>query len=162
MSGHLIRLYHLTVALPKEKVIVELGVRGGESTTALLAAVNDSGGHLYSVDVVNCSHVYHGEPNWSFFFGNDMVILKTWNQKIDHLFIDTSHTFEHTLAELRGWSSWLQPWGIITLHDTIFCPGVAKAVQQFLAENPSYAFKNYLECYGLGLLSFKNNKIGAK
>lgn len=35
----------------KRKVILELGVRGGISTSALLAGVEKSGGHLWSVDV---------------------------------------------------------------------------------------------------------------
>lgn len=157
ISKHLIRLYELTIALPKNKIVVELGIRGGESTTALLAAVNDSGGKLYSIDIQNCN-IYPKEVNWKFIRGDDMEVVKTWNLKIDHLFIDTSHTYEHTLAELRSWGSLVQPWGIITLHDTDHtntCPGVLKAIEQFLIENPEYNFKNDPECYGLGLLQRK-------
>lgn len=155
MSGHLLRLYKLTVDLPvRDKVIAELGIRGGESTTALLAAVNDSGGHLFSVDIKDCSQVYKGEPNWTFILGDDMEVAKKWNRPIDHLFIDTTHTFEHTLAELREWGRWVKTYGIITLHDT-HAPnylGVMKAIKWYLADNPSFMFKDYPECFGLGVV----------
>lgn len=154
ISGHLIHLYELTIALPKNKIIVELGTREGESTTALLAAVNDSGGKLYSIDIQNCN-IYPHEINWKFIQGNDMEIVKTWNLKIDHLFIDTSHTYEHTLAELRSWGSFVEHLGIITLHDTDSIE-ITDAIKQFLVENSEYSFKNYSECHGLGLLYHGN------
>jgi hypothetical protein len=47
---HLEYLY-LTVVDSKAQVVVELGVRSGNSTAALLAAVERTGGHLYSIDV---------------------------------------------------------------------------------------------------------------
>lgn len=158
ISEHLVHLYELTIALPENKIVVELGTRGGESTTALLAAVNDSGGKLYSIDIQNCN-IYPHEANWKFIQGDDMEIVKTWNLKIDHLFIDTLHTYEHTLAELRSWGKFVQPWGIITLHDTNHThsyPGVTDAIKQFLVEHPEYSFKNRQECHGLGLLHHNN------
>lgn len=152
---HLTRLYRLTADLPvRDKVVVELGVRHGESTTALIAAVNDSGGHLYSADIVDCSGVHRGEPNWTFILGDDMDIVKEWNRLIDHLFIDSGHTYEHTLAELREWGQWVKPGGIITLHDTNMpiYPGVPRAIEKYLEEHPSYGYIEHPECLGLGVI----------
>lgn len=161
IQGHLLRLYDLTIKLPHEKVVVELGVRWGDSTTALLAAVNDSGGHLYSVDLLLPSGgatVYlNTEPSWTFILGDDMSVVRSWNKSIDHLFIDTSHRFEHTLSELREWGKWVKVEGIITLHDLCNADGtdseVIFAIKKFMEENPKkYAFTAFPNSYGLGLL----------
>lgn len=156
IKDHLLRLYDLTVKLPKEKVVVELGVRWGNSTTAFLAAVNDSGGHLYSVDVLSPSggaNVYlETEPNWTFFLGDDMDIVKNWSKPIDHLFIDTTHVFEHTLSELREWGKWLKPEGIVTLHD-VSNTEVMSAINKFMEDTPDkYDITIFPGSYGLGLL----------
>lgn len=155
---HLTRLYKLTIDLHvPDKVVVELGVRRGESTIALLAAVNDSGGHFFSIDIEDCVLVREclkGEPNWTFIKEDDINLIKKWTKPIDHLFIDTSHTYEHTLAELREWGKWVKDHGIISLHDTTApnYPGVMKAIKKYLGENPTFEFTNYPECFGLGII----------
>lgn len=160
IMAHLVRLYNFTVQLPvKEKVVVELGVRWGTSTVAFLGAVNDSGGHLYSVDIDACygtQQLFKGEPNWTFIHGNDMDVVKRWNKPIDHLFIDTIHTFDHTLMELREWGGWVKQGGIITLHD-VYEDGVKSevwdAIEHYIEENPGkYDFKVFEKSHGLGLL----------
>ena len=162
IMNHLVRLYELTVQIPiREKVVVELGVSGGNSTVALLAAVNDSGGHLYSVDIL-ASHVtrkrHRGESNWTFILGDDMEVVKGWNKPIDHLFIDTSHTFDHTLNELREWGKWVKLGGIMTLHDIYLQVSSGKsdvwyAIEQYMKENPEkYDFKAFDKSHGLGVL----------
>jgi len=158
INEHLHHLYKLTANIPlKEKVVVELGVRRGESTTALLAAVNDTSGRLISVDIAECKETRRrlkGESNWSFVHGNDMDLIKQWDKPIDHLFIDTSHNYKHTLAELREWGKWVKENGIISLHDTIApnYPMVMKAIKKYLEENPKFEFTNYPECFGLGVI----------
>jgi len=86
IADQLIRLYELTANIPhKDKVVVELGTRRGNSTRALLAAVNDSGGHLYSVDIGKCWRAVsalHEEPNWTFTRGDDLEVVKQWNLPI--------------------------------------------------------------------------------
>jgi len=164
IQAHLVRLYYFTVQIPvKEKVVVELGVRWGTSTVAFIAAVNDSGGHLYSIDIDDCPGVrklYEGKSNWTFIKGDDMAIVKGWKEPIDHLFIDTSHTFDHTLNELREWGKWVKSGGIITLHDLYALDSekgeVWDAIEQYMKENPEkYDFKAFEGSYGLGLLRRK-------
>lgn len=165
ISLHLIRLYELTADIHSpDKVVVELGVRSGESTTALLAAVNDTGGRLISVDITECRQTRRrlkGEPNWVFFHGDDMELIKKWRKTIDHLFIDTSHTFDHTLVELREWGRWVKDYGIISLHDTNApnYPGVMRAVEKYLEENPNFTFTNYPESFGLGVIKKLPNSV---
>jgi len=157
IQGHLLRLYDLTVKLPSEKVVVELGVRAGNSTTALLAAVNDTGGKLYSVDLstpceLPASVYLETEPNWIFILGHDMDVVKTWKKPIDHLFIDTTHKFEHTLSELKEWGKWVKPEGIITLHDATNNE-VVQAINQFIEINDDkYDLTIFPNSYGLALL----------
>jgi len=161
ITAHVVRLYDFTVQIPdREKVVVELGVRNGNSTVALLAAVNDSGGHLYSVDIRHCRGVeeaYREESNFTFILGDDMKVVKGWNKPINHLFIDTSHTFDHTLRELREWGKWVKLGGIITLHDIYGLGGekseVWDAIEQHMKDNPGkYDYKAFEKSYGLGLL----------
>jgi predicted O-methyltransferase YrrM len=158
IADQLIRLYELTASIScKNKVVVELGTRRGNSTRALLAAVNDSGGHLYSVDIGKCGHALSAlgrESNWTFTRGDDLEVIKQWNLPIDHLFIDTSHTYEHTLAELREWGGWVKAHGIISLHDIHYrkTPGVMEAIRKYLSENPSFEFTEYSGSNGLGVI----------
>ena len=158
IADQLIRLYELTVSITcKDKVVVELGTRKGNSTRALLAAVNDSGGHLYSVDIDACPHAvkaFRGQHNWTFTRINDLKLVKLWSRPIDHLFIDTSHTFDQTLAELREWGEWVKTDGVISLHD-IYAPkypDVFKAVKKYLSENPSFQFTEHSGSNGLGVI----------
>lgn len=162
MTEHLLTLYDITASvISPDKIIVELGVGRGESTAALLAAVNDTGGHLYGIDIRDCGGIFDNEPNWTFIRGDDLEIVKEWNRPIDHLFIDTSHRFEQTIAELRAWSPWIadreygvfKP-GIISLHD-IHLPGVKRAVETFLEENPKkYNLTVYPGRFSLGTLVY--------
>jgi cephalosporin hydroxylase len=55
-----------------------------------------------------------------------------WNEDIEHLFIGTSHTYEHTTAELRRFEPYTQSGGIVTLHDAVSCSGVGLATSEFL------------------------------
>lgn len=164
IQAHMMRLFDLTVKLPREKVVVELGVRSGNSTTSLLAAVNDSGGHVYSIDLLPprepVATYAVAEPNWTFIMGNDMDIVRTWDKPIDHLFIDTTHMFEQTLSELRAWGKYVRVGGIITLHD-LYGEGtfggqlteVMQAINKYMEENPQrFVFTAFPDSYGLGLL----------
>jgi hypothetical protein len=81
-----------------------------------------------------------------------MDVVKTWNKSIDHLFIDTTHRFEHTLSELREWGKWVKPEGIITLHD-VSNNEVMLAINKFMEDTPDkYDLTIFPDSYGLGLL----------
>lgn len=150
-----------TVIEQNAQAVVELGVRSGNSTAALLAAVERTGGHLWSVDI--------GLPQWPTEFyqsehstlivGDDMAVAGELPDQIDVLFIDTSHHYEHTLAELRLYGPRATT---ILLHDTELehpyrAPAtdpafpVKCAVEVWCAE-AGRPWRNLTNCYGLGII----------
>jgi len=150
------------------KTILELGVHKGISTMIFLIACHQTNGHLYSVDIFECASTREVvktlrlEKFWTFTVIDDIEYAKTWKMPIDVLFIDTSHLYEQTLAELKLYSPFLTEKGTILLHDTIGSPGVTQAAQKFIQENSEWALKELLpnSIYGLGELKKKGRILG--
>lgn len=104
-------------------VAVEFGVRAGNSTVALLTAVEAVQGSLWSVDVsMPGGHAADllGHPRWTFNKGSsvDPDLAATGPAAVDVLFIDTLHTYALTLDELTLWGPRVAAGGVILLHDT--------------------------------------------
>ena len=103
-------------------VVLELGVRSGESTCAFLAAAEAHGGHVWSVDIdpPSVPAEWHDNDGWTFLQGDDMdpEIQARTPRKVDVLFIDTSHCYQHTLDELTVYGPRVRHGGVILLHDT--------------------------------------------
>jgi predicted O-methyltransferase YrrM len=148
-----------------DAVIIELGVRSGNSTAAFLAAVEKHGGHVYSVDLDRPPVPWHGHEQWTFMQGSDLDLVGDLPE-CDVLFIDTSHTYGQTWAELETFVPKVKPGGVVLLHDTeLECPAdspptdppfpVKAAVDEYCVVNgltPEYV----AGCYGLGVI-----RIGA-
>lgn len=118
IANFLPRLYAAVLHLDAQRV-VELGVREGVSTLAFLAALERTGGHLWSVDIVD-DHQVGDHPQWTFIHGNDLS-TDVWAQtpvEVDLLFIDTSHDYDHTLLELNAYGGKVRAGGLIFCHDT--------------------------------------------
>ena len=108
--------------------VIELGTRKGNSTLAFLAAVEKRhlGGHVWSVDISDCARDPEGMlpwancPWWTFTCGDDMdpAVQAKLPARCDVLFIDTSHEYDHTLAELRAYVPRVTPGGVALFHDT--------------------------------------------
>ena len=105
-----------------QPVIAELGTRTGESTSALLSAASSCGGRMWSVDIaqVHPSDWWEQTGWWKFLAADDMsdMAAQFIPDQLDVLFIDTSHTYEHTLAELRKYVPRVRPGGTVLCHDT--------------------------------------------
>ena len=120
-----------------EGLVVECGVRSGQSTSALLAGVEQFGGMLVRIDTVDSSHLFRDHPRWSFLQGDStssetVAVLRTeLQQPINTLLLDTLHTYEHVTAELELWHPEVAPGGHIVVHDTESFPGVRRAVEEF-------------------------------
>jgi predicted O-methyltransferase YrrM len=103
------------------QTVIELGVREGHSTRALLAGLHETGGHLWSVD---CEPTHPDElaahPSWTFVLGddNDPAVWAQLPEQCDVAFIDTDHAYTHTVRELDLLAQRIRPGGIILLHDT--------------------------------------------
>lgn len=162
IQGHLPRLYD-EVARRVEPVVVELGVRWGTSTSALLAAVSASGGHLWSVDITppRVPDWWAETGLWTLTIGNDVdpSVVERQPGEIDVLFVDTSHSYHHTLAELRTYALRVRPGGVVLLHDTeLESPEdvgsnppfpVARALDAFCSE-AGLTWREHHGSYGLG------------
>lgn len=142
-------------------VVVELGVRSGNSTAAFLAAVEQHGGHVYSVDLGRPPVPWHGHEQWTFILSDDLAAADQL-PACDVLFIDTSHHYGHTLTELEVYVPKVRPGGVVLLHDTeLERPDAAPpadppfpvrvAVDEYC--NAHGLTPEYIEgCYGLGVI----------
>ncbi len=112
---------HDTAAAYPGVAILELGVRQGYSTSAFLAAAEKAQGHLWSIDVNDPEVPAHWLDSalWTFIKGDD-VVVPFWVPAIDVLFVDTIHTYAHTLAELNRFVPMVKPGGTVLLHDTVY------------------------------------------
>lgn len=142
--------------------VIELGTRGGVSTVAFLAGLSYTGGALTSCDLDERPDFGGDVPRWAFVRGNDLdpdVLAQM--SPADIVFIDTSHLYEQTLAELRAYRPMLRPNSIFILHDTelphpagederIAFP-VRKAIERYCAEE-RLEWCNWSGSHGLGMI----------
>ncbi len=113
---HLEFMRDLCVELDAQ-VVVELGVRFGVSTAAFLDAMEATGGMLWSCDIARpfVADEIADHDHWMFVWGNDLELVDE-APECDVLFIDTSHHYQHTVAELEGYAP--KTAKAILLHDT--------------------------------------------
>lgn len=157
---HLELLYSLVLGL-KAKLVIELGIRTGQSTVALLEAVHETKGRLISVDTDHCEDAvrminsYKLSDCWSFVQDDDIEFGSRWNgDPTDLIFIDTSHEYSHTKKEIEIFERLLRPGGLMVFHDTVsFHDGVYVPIQEFLSTRSSYRFDNRTNCNGLGIIT---------
>lgn len=135
--------------------VLELGVRAGVSTSALLAGVEAHGGHVWSVDRDDCSPVWAGHPQWTCIQADSLDAARIVVPDVLHcLFIDTEHTESRTIAELDLWGPRVRKSGAILLHDTddpSTFPGVRAAIEAYCSARglrPIY----HEGSYGLGVI----------
>ena len=131
MANQMPVLYAWTLRYPAPRVI-ELGVRDGNSTVTFLAAIDRAGaGHLWSADLdyPPLRDQWAGQP-WNLIVDDDLspACAQAMPAECDVLFIDTSHSYGQTRAELDLYGPRVRPGGVILLHDTISYSGVADAL----------------------------------
>jgi predicted O-methyltransferase YrrM len=130
MQGHMFFLHERA-----KGNVMEIGVRGGASTSALLAGVEAHGGHLWSVDVNPCRIFDH--PQWTFTQADSITqkdeLLKIVPEHLDVLFVDGDHSYEGCLSDLQTYGPRAD---LILIHDCL-CPdtfpGVRKASEEYAA-----------------------------
>ncbi len=141
--------------------VIELGTRSGVSTVAWLYGLSKTGGRLTSIDIDEPPDIRaHG--CWEFIRGDDCTPeVLTQLDPADIVFIDTSHTYVHTLRELNLYRWLVKPGGRIVLHDTeLVRPEdapvrplypVKAAIEKFTADT-GYRWANLPNCHGLGII----------
>jgi predicted O-methyltransferase YrrM len=130
IHDHLGTLYYEAL-IARPRLIVELGTRGGLSTRALLAAARETNAHLLSIDIEDCSAIDLPpglRERWTFIRADDVEFAGTpfsafCKQRdlpavANVIFIDTSHEYQHTKAELAAWVPRLARDGVMLFHDT--------------------------------------------
>ena len=98
--------------------VLELGTRTGVSTIGLLHALEQTGGRLTSVDLDERPPI--GEfDHWQFIQGDDMSseVLAQLDGPFDMVFLDTSHLYKETCAEIRLYQHLVRPGGVFSFHD---------------------------------------------
>ncbi len=129
MNEHLETLFVETLTM-NPRLIVELGVARGESTRVFAQVARLTGAKLVSVDINDCSRVLDWE-DWTFIHRDDLEFAREFpgwcrehrlEPKIDVLFIDTSHYFEHTLQEIQAYFPFLGDHAKVFFHDTNLKP----------------------------------------
>lgn len=146
MQGHLETLYGWVVRLRPEWVI-ELGVRSGVSTAALLAGLeHNRKGTLWSCDKDDLRREIRDHPRWQFAMGDDREperLDPPPPSRCQLLFIDTSHTGVHTRKELATYGQRVDPGGVILAHDVDLAP-CGRQVREWSARQERATY-----CYGL-------------
>jgi len=150
--------------------VLELGARRGNSTLAFLAGCAESGGHVTSCDIDDVRRLPDGigpfgvSPRWTFVRGDDMDpdVQARLPAEVDVFFLDTSHEYEHTLAELRVYMPRVASGGAGLFHDTnvMGWPGyewgrdvspVQAALDEYCAE-AGLSWENLPGEYGMGVV----------
>ncbi len=75
-----------------------------------------------------------------------------WNASIDHLFIDTAHTYEQTLKELQRFEPQVKNGGVTTLHDIVAFPDVLQAIKDYLVGRDDLQLYKYFNNNGLAVI----------
>lgn len=101
-------------------MVIELGVRTGISTVAWLHGLDQTDGHLWSVDPDARAVGTLPSERWTFVHGydTDPAVIDQLPHQVDIVFIDTSHYYSQTLAELELYVPRVRPGGRVLLHDT--------------------------------------------
>lgn len=54
--------------------------------------------------------------------GGSVVVARHWRTPLALLFIDGGHSEEHARADYEGWAPWVQPDGVLVIHDVFADP----------------------------------------
>jgi hypothetical protein len=70
----------------------------------------------------------------NFTFTRESSLEKEWDTPIDVLNIDSDHTYETTLEEIKRWVPFVKPGGLVFFHDYDHprCPGVRQAIDELV------------------------------
>jgi predicted O-methyltransferase YrrM len=155
ISEHVTTLFFIVSEFNIKKIL-ELGVGHGNSTIAFLKGLEKTDGRLISVDYDECDYAksrilkYGLEKRWKFLHNNDMEI--EWNEEVDLLFIDSSHEYKHTKAEINKYEKFVRIGGFLIFHDTFMFPGVELAVDEFMNEHPQCVRYRWFNNCGLQVI----------
>lgn len=129
IASHLPTIFAHTV-LQKPDMIIEAGVREGDSTKAFAKAMSFSEARLIGLDIESCPDTAYAKLKNSQFMQMDDLQFPNYYQSVpslkshnlDIIFIDTSHYYDHTLAEISKFVPVLAKNGFLLFHDSYMSP----------------------------------------
>lgn len=124
--------------------VLEIGVRFGASTAALLAGVEENGGYVWSVDTEPCEFAYglfRDHARWQFIqMDSKSYYLRDFvPRELELLLIDGDHSYEGVLADLTNFGPRAK---VVALHDisptyhSSGTPEVLRAIGAYLKSRP--------------------------
>lgn len=126
IDEHLPTLYW-EVLTRRPRLVVEVGTRGGASTRALVAAARRTGSTIVSIDPQPTAFS-SDFPDWHFIQGLGEEVaagFPAWctdhgiEPEIDLWFLDSSHEYDESVAELRSWRHLWSDDVLLAFHDTV-------------------------------------------
>jgi Methyltransferase domain len=136
--------------------VLEIGVRTGISTAALLCGVKENGGHVTSIDIEDCN-IFAGDKDWTFVKADSRQPSLRIQSAFDMVLIDGDHSYYACLNDLLRFGS-RSP--LIFLHDYDMS-NVKNAVEQFMKDYPSYTLTVYYNSFGMAKLEREHEKSAA-
>ena len=135
----------------KEPNILELEVQNGISTKKFIDLCNTTNGHLYSVDIDDCSSASTSD-RWTFIKSRDdnfEFIKDNIPKELDVIYIDTLHEAKHVEKILYGYYDLLKVDGYIFVDDISHLPYIKNSPRNnFYCEiNNQETFNKILEIY---------------
>jgi predicted O-methyltransferase YrrM len=139
--------------------ILEIGTREGVSTSAFLLGLEDKDptGHLTSLDIVDCSHLWQ-HPQWTFHKANSLH-AEFPDARFDIALIDGAHDRASFTGDLYNCYHWVKPGGLILVHDItpergheFYAVAIREEWDKFLRARPQ--LKHYIlpGKYGMGVI----------
>jgi len=138
--------------LKKDLVILNIGVNKAHGDRAFIKGLDlrniDGGkGHLYSMDINDCSHQIRGNDNWTFILGDSKKV--GWDKSIDILFIDGDHTYLGCKGDYEKYEPFVVSGGLIFIHDILQPKSGAR---EYFEEITQPKIKLCLNNQGLGMI----------
>jgi len=142
-------------------IILELGVETGVSTKLFIDLCEKNNGHLFSVDINDCSKVSDSKK-WTFIKSRDDnfdFIKPKIKDSIDIIYIDTLHEAEHVKKLIYNYYDNLKVGGYIFIDDISHLPYLnSNNVKNFYCEiNNKETFEKIIEIYYFNYENFNLN-----
>jgi predicted O-methyltransferase YrrM len=181
--GDFAGVVYALVRSARPAIVVEIGSAYGKSTCFISAALQRNGsGTLFSIDPHIATTWNDGnaaddtfeivrrrlaELRLSGFVRQMKMIsqdaIRTWDQPIDLLLLDGSHTYEDVKDDFFGFLPHIKPGGLVLFHDTMWeyhrdskyyraDQGVPRVVQEL--QNQHYPMVTLTEGWGLTILQY--------
>ena len=136
-AGHALFLYNL-VWQTRARLVVEIGLGPGDSTSIFLPALKRTGGRLVSIDIQSQPVAEQKiaalglRDRWTFIEKPSELAARQWptDELIDVLLIDGKHSYNQVKLEYGLFRPLMRKGGFVLFHDSETIRGVRKFTQE--------------------------------